>query len=41
MRFVASKLGLQPFWCTPDRYAEYQTALKLLDMSQEYIAEME
>ena len=41
MRFVASKLGLQPFWYTPDRYAEYQTALQLLDMSQEYIAEME
>ena len=41
MRFVGIKLGLQPFWYTPDRYTEYQTALQLLEMSQEYKAEME
>ena len=41
MRFVASKLGLQPFWYTPDRYTEYQAALNLLEMSQEYETEME
>jgi hypothetical protein len=41
MQFVATKLDLQPFWYTPYNYTEYQAALHLLDMSDEYKADEE
>jgi len=41
MRFVATRLGLQPFWYTPDKYTEYQAALSFLEMPKEYLEDME
>jgi hypothetical protein len=41
MQFVATSLNLQPFWYSPEKYTEYQASLSLLEMSEDYLADME